>query len=259
MLLSIILFSGILGITNIKNLDITLHQVEDLYANRYANVKLVVKNRYKRLYIFLLTIKLGDEKVILDVLKGGSQSDHFIKILFNKRGIHRPGDVFVTSFYPFNFFVRGKYCKLNKDFLVYPEPKKPSDDFSKSLNYISAGNAVENSIFNYKSEDIDSLKEYSIGDSIKDINWKSFYKYDKIMVKKYESTSVKPVIIEIKDNDNVEKILSFATFIVDNCIKKNIPIGLKINNYFFKPSTGIIHRNMLLKNLALYNEVNTSA
>lgn len=221
-------------------------------------MKVVVKNKYKKLYLFLLTLKIGDEKITLDVLKGGSQNEHFIKVLFNKRGVQRVEDVFVTSFYPFNFFIRGKYYKLNKEFLVYPEPKKPSDEFVTSLNSNNSGNITESSIFNFESADIDGLKEYVVGESIKNINWKTLYKSEKIMMKKYVSTSVKPVIIEIKDSIDIEKILSFATFIVNNCIKKHIPIGLKINNYFIRPSTDIVHRNILLKNLALYNEVNTT-
>jgi len=67
--------------------------------------------------------------------------------------------------------------------LVYPEPKKPSDEFVTSLNSNNSGNITESSIFNFESADIDGLKEYVIGESIKNINWKSIFKSEKIMVK----------------------------------------------------------------------------
>lgn len=254
MLLSIILISGILGFINIKNLDIALLQAEDFYANRHANVKIIVVNRCKKLFLFLLKLKIENAEVALDAVKCSSQSEYFTSISFRKRGINKIEGVYVTSSYPFNFFIRGKYFKLNKQFLVYPEPKKPSEEFAKIINDKKPGESTGSNIFVNEFADINGLRKYVIGDQIKHINWKSFYRDGNILVKKYESSSVEPVTIEIKHNNNIEESLSFATFIINDCYKKNIPVGLNINGTFYRPSTGLVHRNILLKKLALYNE-----
>lgn len=258
MLLSIILFSGILGIINIKNLEISVLQVEDLYVNRYAKVKILVKNNYKGLFLFLLKLEFEDFDVSVDSLKGSVISEHFSKIFFKKRGFNCLEGIYVTSIYPFNFFIRRKFYTLNKQFLVYPEPKVPSEEFIKNVDNNQSDESFINNVLAHEGIDIYDLRNYMKGDSVKNIIWKHFFRNEKILVKKYEATSVKFVIIEIKNDHNIEMILSFATYVINDCCKKNIPIGVKINNTFIKPSTGLVHRNILLKNLALYDESNTT-
>lgn len=256
MLLSIILISGISGIINIRNLNIYLLQIEDFYANRYGNIKIKIDNKYNRLFLFLLKLKLKDTEARLDAIECKSHCENFAKILFTKRGYNKISGVYVTSFYPFNFFIRSKYYKLNKQFLVYPEPKKPSEELFNILSDKKSGESIENKVFINEFIDISGLRMYTRGDPIKNINWKSFYRNENILVKKYEATYIKPLIIEVRYNIDIEQTLSFATFIVIDYFKKNIPIGLKINNVFIKPSTGLIHRNILLKKLALCDESN---
>lgn len=256
MLLSIILFSGILGIVNIKNLDISILQIEDLYVNRYSKIKILAKNNYKGLFLFLLKLEFEDLEVSVDSLENSSISEHFSKIVFKKRGFNYLEGIYVTSIYPFNFFIRRKFYELNKEFLVYPEPKEPSEEFLQNIDNNKSDEPFKNHIFAHEAIDISGLRKYIKGDPVKNITWKHFFRNERLLVKKYEGTSLKFVIVEIKDDHDIEKILSFATYIIVDCWKRNIPVGVKINDTFFRPSTGLVHRNILLKNLALYNENN---
>ena len=66
-----------------------------------------------------------------------------------------------------------------------------------SFNYL---NGIYKSMYKDKSLDFNNLKEYEITDDIKDINWKSSIKTNKLLVKKYIKETNKKVLIVIDNN-----------------------------------------------------------
>ena len=66
-----------------------------------------------------------------------------------------------------------------------------------SFNYL---NGIYKSMYKDKSLDFNNLKEYEITDDIKDINWKSSIKTNKLLVKKYIKETNKKVLIIIDNN-----------------------------------------------------------
>ncbi|MDY6821543.1 MAG: DUF58 domain-containing protein, partial [Deferribacterota bacterium] len=212
MLLSILLLSGIWGYINIKNLSVDIANISDIYANRWVDVKLKLTNNYSRLTLYLLDIKINESCARVDRIKGGEEVTTYIKLIFKKRGINYIDGVYISTIFPFYFFIRSKYYRCGKKFLVFPEPKKPlynmwaNSNRSKYDNYTKTGNIYINN-----SLDIGSIREFIEGDQVKDIIWKSFFKTGELLVKTYETSELSPVIIEITNNLDIEKKLSYDT------------------------------------------------
>ena len=70
-------------------------------------------------------------------------------------------------------------------------------NYKVSFNYL---NGIYKSMYKDKSLDFNNLKEYEITDDIKDINWKSSIKTNKLLVKKYIKETNKKVLIIIDNN-----------------------------------------------------------
>ncbi len=90
------------------------------------------------------------------------------------------------------------------------------------------------------------------GDPIKYINWKATAKTGELKQKSFHRSFSSVVIDFTTDIDDREKRISCVAYTIVQSIKKNVPIGLKLNNTFFSPAVSGNHKTTLLTELALY-------
>lgn len=129
-----------------------------------------------------------------------------------------------------------------------------------SFNYL---NGIYKSMYKDKSLDFNNLKEYEITDDIKDINWKSSIKTNKLLVKKYIKETNKKVLIIIDNNismnadtnkgENKKEIALYAAGTIGY-------IAINNNDYLsilFKEEEPIFKRNINHLEMQLENYNNT--
>ncbi len=129
-----------------------------------------------------------------------------------------------------------------------------------SFNYL---NGIYKSMYKDKSLDFNNLKEYEITDDIKDINWKSSIKTNKLLVKKYIKETNKKVLIVIDNNismnadtnkgENKKELALYAAGTIGF-------IAINNNDYLsilFKEEEPIFKRNINHLEMQLENYNNT--
>ncbi|MBF0515685.1 MAG: DUF58 domain-containing protein, partial [Nitrospirae bacterium] len=101
--------------------------------------------------------------------------------------------------------------------------------------------------------DIVSIRNYIHGDPLKYISWKATARSGKLKTKELSSMSSEPVLIDFDKTGiaDKEERISCITYAVLSMLKRNIPVGLKINDMTITPGVSYSCRAALLNALAL--------
>jgi uncharacterized protein (DUF58 family) len=255
-LLSFMGISGFFGKSNLTKISVEVGSPSEIYANTNFPLKVTLRNKKRLLPVFLLRVQIEDYSIFFPFVDVKGESTTYIDVNFEKRGEYEMGNIYISSVFPFNFFTRYKALGNTFLFVVFPELKKCDllNIYEKARRM--KGEKITDRI-GYES-DVVSMREYVYGDPLKYINWKATAKTGKLKTKELSTLAYQPIIINfdkvaIKD---MEEKLSCVSFSLLQVLKKNMPIGLKINNRLFEPGVSQIHRINMLKELALYKPVN---
>lgn len=264
-LLAFMSISGFFGKRNLSKIDIDIECPHEIYANKEFPVKIKLKNSRNFLPVFLMDVKVKIdrqslvEKEIIPLQQAffpfgdlQKESTKYINISFKKRGKYEIKDIYLCSVFPFNFFIRCKKLTKPFEFIVFPEPKKcESLSISERERQSKGEKLIDKTGFD---SDMLSIREYIHGDPFKYINWKATAKTGELKTKELSSLAFQPVVINFEKSPikNIEERLSCITYTVLQLLKKNIPVGLKIKDKFYKPNVSNSHKITILKELALY-------
>lgn len=244
------LLAGVFGKKNVEALDVEVSFPEEIYANRETFINIKVTNRKKFFPAFLIKVLIKDFDLSYLFPYFEKTTSAILKIKPEKRGLQNLREIYITSVFPFNFFIRWK--KVNKifSFTVFPEPKRYA-----YLFYEDRKNKGEIQVDKSGWEgDVLSIRDYTEGTPVKYIHWKATAKTDKLKVKELSEPATQPVIIDFEKLGIPDKELKLSciTYLILEMMKKGIPVGLKIGEKFYKPNLSYKHKIALLNELALY-------
>ncbi len=244
--------SGIFGKSNLSKLSFTVDLPPEIYAETPFPLKITLTNNRKFLPAFLIRLTTDSFEILFPFTSIRSSLSLYTGISFKKRGPHTIDNIRINSVFPFNFFTRFKDIHHTFNCIVFPvlkpcdlsslyedEKKRKGEKISDRLGYES---------------DVVSIREYVRGDPLKYIHWKATAKTGKLKTKELSALAHRPVIIDFEKVpiENIEERISSIAYAVVQFCKKNIPIGLKINNNLYLPDVSPAHKITLLKELALY-------
>jgi uncharacterized protein (DUF58 family) len=253
-LLSYMLVSGIFGRQNLHGLAIELEIPEEIYAGTEIPIGIRLINQRRLMPAFLIRVLIEDRQVLFAYTGAKSEDKSYCTFDFKVRGEHVIGSIYVCSVFPFNFFTR--FRKIHQAFrlIVFPKPKKCGDLPAQDRQARIKGDASTLAI-GFDS-DIISIRDYSSGDPLKYISWKSTAKTGVLKTKELSAIELQQVLIDFDrmDKRDLEHSLSCVTFLVLKFIRSNIPVGLVIQGEHFKPAVSKSHKINLLRKLALYDQ-----
>lgn len=247
--------SGFFGKKNLEGIDIEIVVPEEVYAKTPFDLKVYVKNRKRFLPSFLLKVSIKDRDILLPTLDRLTVKSAEINWICEKRGIDIIGGIYLSSVFPFNFFVRYKTIRRETVIVVFPELKRGKINTNpKWRGKIKDG--VEKTTFGL-DEEITSLRDYVPGDPIRFIHWKASAKVDHLKIKNLGSAAFKPPIIDFSKVpiQDIEERLKVVTYAIVEARKRKSPIGLSINGKMFEPTVSKSKILSMLKELALYENV----
>jgi len=248
-MLSFMGLSGYLGRVNLRKLKLDIVLPEEIFAKTDTPIIIRINNGKVLFPSFLLRIKVRDKSVLIPFLNNKSVGERHIVLNFERRGKEKIEEIEICSVFPFNFFKRCIGIKVNKDFLVYPFPKKCKFQLKSNQQDRYKSGKITNERDN--SGDIVGVRNYTPGDSMKLIHWKATAKTGDLKTKELNLSQFEPVIIDLeKLNGNFEDKVSCATYLVLKHYKSLQPFGLKFKDYKFKPEFSKKQRSKLLKFLA---------
>ncbi|GAA0126167.1 hypothetical protein UT300019_20690 [Clostridium sp. CTA-19] len=240
---------------SIKNIDV-LFKIDD-EKNREWNKKgllcvgdrfianLVVENNN---FLSIPYIKINNSmfsKIIknyngdLIYLKSGERYWLKKEMLFQKRGIYDFGTTIIKVNDWFNIIMIKKEKKHVENVIIYPKIYNISN-FTVELN--NRLESLSKRIINVKERDIvRDVREYRVGDNVKNIHWKLSAKQNRLYVKNYEKMAGKKVNIivnmeKIRDchtynEEDEELMIDITSSLINDFLKKEIKSKINIKNF----------------------------
>jgi uncharacterized protein (DUF58 family) len=244
--------SGFFGKSNLSRIAVEAEFPPEIYANTAFPLKVTLKNHRRFLPVFLMKVRIGELTIFFPFVDQKSDSTQYVTTLFSKRGALRVENIYVSSVFPFNFFTRYRILQNVFSFIVFPELRKCGLLSMYEQKRRLKGEEITDKI-GYESDMI-SIREYVHGDPLKYINWKATAKTGRLKTKELSSPAHQPIVI---DFDRVairetEEKLSCIAYSLLQIIKRNTPVGLKVNGRFYEPGFSQLHKMSMLKELALY-------
>jgi uncharacterized protein (DUF58 family) len=251
--------SGFFGRRNIMALSLLLEPPDEIYAGTVMPLKIVVRNDKRFSPSFLIKIRVGESETLFPVIDRSGTASGLIYVDFQHRGLYKIGDIYISSVFPFNFFIRYRRLDNISDIVVFPAMKKCSLHALFSSEKKSGG---ERSLDKAGFEaEVLSIRNYHYGDPQKYIHWKASARTGELKTKELSSLSHRPLIIDFEDTDiqEPEERITCITYMIVKSFRINTPIGLRINNKVYKPADNAFDSGAaralkleMLRELALY-------
>jgi uncharacterized protein (DUF58 family) len=253
--------SGFFGMRNIKGLQVEIEPPEEIYAGSEMPFKAVIVNSKRFTPSFLIKVKVGESELLFPVIGRAGSVSGLINMKFETRGRHSLGDIYVSSVYPFNVFIRSRRLDSDINLIVFPSPKKCPlasifSDEKRAAGDISSGRP------GFESELL-SIRDYRYGDPLKYIHWKASARTGQLKTKELSSLSHRPLIIDFENLPvrDIEERLSYVAYHILRSFRLNIPVGLRIGGMVFSPPAGGqgtgapgTGKIAMLRELALYDK-----
>ena len=252
-MLSLVVISGIISMINLSRINIELAAQPDIYALTPSVITFNLTNQKPIIPSLSLTLEMNDNKSYLLYLPSSSTRPVRMNCFFNSRGWNDLPVLNLYTKFPFGFFKKWIRVEVeNKRILVFPNIHEVNLD--KNTETVLSGE--DKSFKTGHSEELKSIKDYSTGDNVKDIDWKSTAKLNKLMVKEFldnETKSAK-IIFEPKGKNlsNIEHYISEKASLLNEFVKKGFSVDFITSDKIFRTICSKNQINRVLTYLALY-------
>ncbi len=244
--------SGLLGQQNILRLEVRYRPDQEIYASSPARVELEIVNCRRWLPAFLLQLKMGEGECLVPVLPAGQKSQQRLSLSYDQRGYQALPDIWISSRFPINFFVRSRRLQVAQQVLVFPQPLTATVP-------TGAANSRQQPRASLPQPGIDgelrSIDNYRDGDPLKSIHWKLSARQDDYKVKRLQRLGAPAQLIDLAQlPGGLEERLSRCTFLINQLCRQQQAVGLQLGQERLPPALGGRHRHKLLTRLALYDQ-----
>lgn len=253
-MLSFMAVSGFFGRNNLIGINILIDLPEELYARRPVPIRVTLVNPRRFLPAFLIRVSLGESTLLFPFVDSRQEVSRFVQLVFPQRGESRFDQVFISSVFPFNFFIRYKDVAADRICLVFPEPQRCT--LLEQTQRIQRHTGDQSSRRSGQDDDLIAVRDYIDGDPLKYINWKASARTDQLKTKQFAAPLAQPVILDFANLPpaDLETRLSRVTYTINRFIKHNTPVGLRLDQQFFPPGLHKSHKLRMLKELAVYGK-----
>jgi uncharacterized protein (DUF58 family) len=270
-LLSLIIISGIMSEPILRKISFQRQFPQRIYRGVPARVRLVIKNNKRHVPSYSLNVKelpiegMKAAPVYLVKLDANSSTSHIIKYTFNKRGWAKLDGFSLKTRFPFGFFVKFKTTLSKEQVLVYPEVKRLAP--SEVIVCLSS-NGESSHTRRGDGTDIYGLRDYTLRDDARHIDWKASARSRRLLTKEYERESERKIVIVFdnfpapvagkgeKDDAKsralrFEKIVERTASLANHFIENDYVVSLKTRSAEIPYSKGHDQLERILYHLAL--------
>lgn len=252
-LLGFMAVSGLLGWANIQGLEVECTLPDEIYCTLPTLVTIRLRNAKRALPSFLLRLQVLGESVTFTLVSARRGETLSLTHAFPQRGLQSFGRCVVTSPFPVNFFVRGRWTELDEEVVVFPTPRPGRASSALGLEgEIGQARSLRRG---YEGE-VEKIGEYTGAEPLKMIHWRLSARHEGLKVKEMAAFAAPPVILDVEQlpGASLEDRLSLATHLVNTLVRTSRPVGLRRANDLIPPALSRPHRLRLLKELALYGQ-----
>ncbi len=249
-LLGFMAISGWLGQQNLRKLSLSLVLPQEIFAGQAALIGVRLHNQRRRLPAFLIRVELGDEQPLFPQVSAAGHAERTLLLSFPERGRQQIDNLWLSSCFPINFFVRSLRVSHHQSLVVFPQPQPapappPGGESGQRQQQTTSSSG--------ESGDLRSIHDYQGGEPLKSIHWKLSARHNNFKVKQLEGLAAKPSIIDLEQlGGSLEQRISRAAGLCIDQLRRQQPVGLKLADRLIAPQVGNVQRRRLLTELALY-------
>ncbi|HYH08090.1 MAG TPA: DUF58 domain-containing protein [Thermoanaerobaculia bacterium] len=234
LMLGCLLLSGIASKSGLKHLTIEIRDIDEAWAGRPAEGLLHVRNasRIWNVRDVILTSEGLAEPVLLPVVPRRSEVEARASFLFLRRGLAHVSAIDSYTRYPFGFVLKKRRLRVESEVVVFPRltAEEPQRDLFR------AASGDENSANRPGSgHDIHAFREYSRGDSLRQVHWKKSASLGRWIMKQHDSDVARSVHVvvdpykprKVSEEDFEEMISAAATFI-HHAVRRGLDVTLAL-------------------------------
>lgn len=249
LMLSIFVVTILYSYNNLNKLQITSMPSSAVFCGDDAGFQILLSRLPTRSHESL-ELAFPDSTVTrVDVFKQ-DQETVSVYTRAEKRGEFIAPRLIVTSFFPLGLLRAWSVVDMNLKCLVYPKPVNvPMRQISNSV--VESENS---SVTREGSEDFYGLREYSPGDSMKQVSWKNVARGQGMQVKQFIEYVDERIWLDwdMFYGFAMEERLSRLCFCVLQLTRANVAYGLKLPGFELQPGKGNDQRIRALTALARY-------
>ena len=167
----------------------------------------------------------------------------------DQRGWLNPGRMLVETYYPLGLLRAWTWVDIKARALAYPKPI-----FQEIPNTLSSRRRDDGELIDpLGSDDFVDIREYSPGDPVRNIIWRSFARSDDVVVKRYASYVEPRLWFDFAEvHGDIEEKLSRLTGLALRATQSEREFGLRLPGIEIAPGVGQKHLERVLTELALY-------
>ena len=251
-LLGFMAVSGLLGKWNLDGLQVSLEIPEEVYDGVATMIVVVLQNR-RRLPTFLMEVLVDEHKVLFPLIDPDGRVRRGLHLTFIGRGVREISFVRVRSRFPINFFIRSRGLPLGQPLTVFPRPEPCPYDSPAAPQSDKGSRAT---IRRGTEGEVTRISDYRGGEPLKLIHWKLSARHGELKVKELGAPLQEPLVLDLAalPGTDVEQRLRQGAFLVDCWLRKNRPLGLRLDDLEIGPDIGRTHKLRLLEALAGYGQ-----
>lgn len=252
--LSFMIISGYLSKLNLSKISLEIELPDEIYASKESIIKVKIINQKRYTPAFLLKVKFLEKEILFPIVERNTSEIKYVVFNFSRRGRYTIENLFVTSVFPFNFFVKGYEIDRKIDFIVFPRMVKCCYQpcIEKDKKFASDYSSMTQG---FDSEPL-FIRDYMDGDPLKYINWKATAKTDKLKTTDHSSQLYSRLFIDFESFPvkDIEQKISCIVYIINQSFKNGVEVDLRVNGELYKGGHLNQYRINMLRALALYGE-----
>ncbi|OUS10198.1 hypothetical protein A9Q90_01845 [Gammaproteobacteria bacterium 54_18_T64] len=240
---------------NVSGLQIEGGRVTPGFAGQTAEFEYLLSQTGRRQRFSIEFSHPGLEATVVS-LSGSEIKSIYLSIPVNRRGWFQARRITVRSVYPLGLLKVWTYLQFNTEALVYPRPieaELPRQGATGQGDKPPPDNYMPH---NSGSEDFVGLEKYRLGESLRHIAWKQFAREQGLQTKHYADAIDDELWLdwELLPGMDGEARLSRLCAWTQSFSEAQLPYGLRLPGVELAPGTGRVHRDTVLRELALFEQ-----
>ncbi len=254
MMLSSMVLSLALSITNLRALDLKLEPPASVFAQTETWINYEIANRKRRIPSYSVRMKstaLPEPHTVPFVPADGS-SRGVLKTVFPHRGIANMGKTVIETSFPFIFFDVISSAETPVSFTVYPKLM----DIGAARSQSAAEGAVPVLL---PGDELREIRQYRAGDSLRHINWKATARHSRLMVRETASETGERISIVLDGTgpgapEAFEKAVSAAASMARQLLEDGYFVSLATASGKIENGIGPGHLRRIFEHLSFVKE-----
>lgn len=203
-----------------------------------------------RLYKAVALCWPGGELQRVDVPAGGT-CEVELSLPSEHRGWLKPGRLRVESRFPLGLLVAWSWVDLQLTALVYPRPEAGELPQTAGTDDVDEGSRAHGA----GVDDYQGLRAWQPGDSSRRLHWKAFSRGQGLLVKDFSALVGEEPLLDLDalDGDLEARLSRLCHWVIELSARQQ-PFALRLGAKTVGPGEGADHRNLCLRELALFGQ-----